>query len=312
MPTPALLVATWNDGVFAIDGDRLHQDFAGQSVASLVADGDGGVLAIVGGRRLCRRSAAGEWAVVAESERPLSCCTIMGGAVFVGTEEAQVLWLDPTGTLEPLPGFDKVAGRETWYAGAAIVDGKLMGPPLGIRSMTVTCDGAVLLANVHVGGIPRSTDGGRTWQPTIDIHCDVHQVLAHPTRPDLVVAAAAAGLCISRDAGATWAIEQDGLHAPYCSAVAFVGNDILVAASTDHFAAEGAVYRRAIDAAGPLHLAGGAIPDRITGIVDTGCIARHGSDGAVIDRAGHIYGSKAGSWPCSFDRPIVPSGLYID
>jgi hypothetical protein len=34
--------------------------------------------------------------------------------------------------------------------------------------MTMTCDGAVLLVNVHVGGIPRSADGGASWQPTID------------------------------------------------------------------------------------------------------------------------------------------------
>jgi hypothetical protein len=43
---------------------------------------------------------------------------------------------------------------------AAIIDAKLMGPPLGIRSMAATHDGAVLLANVHVGGVPRSTDAG--------------------------------------------------------------------------------------------------------------------------------------------------------
>ena len=72
--------------------------------------------------------------------------------------------------------------------------------------MAATCDGAVLLVNVHVGGVPRSTDSGLTWRPPIDINSDVHQVCAHPTRPDIVIAAA--GLCISRDAGATWTIES--------------------------------------------------------------------------------------------------------
>ena len=96
-----------------------------------------------------------------------------------------------------------------------------MGPPLGIRSMAATCDGAALLANVHVGGVPRSTDAGLTWRPTIDIDSDIHQVCAHPTRPDIVIAAAAVGLCLSRDAGATWTIEQQGLHADHCSAVAW-------------------------------------------------------------------------------------------
>src|SRR6185369_15523564 len=114
------------------------------------------------------------------------------------------------GSLQRLTGFDNVESRDKWYAGSAIIDGKRVGPPLGIRSMAATCDGAVLLANVHVGGVPRSTDAGLTWRPTIDIDSDVHQVCAHPTRPNLVIAAAAVGLCVSRDTGETWATERRG------------------------------------------------------------------------------------------------------
>lgn len=77
------------------------------------------------------------------------------------------------------------------------------------------------------GGIPRSIDGGVTWRPTIDIESDVHEVRAHPTRPDIVIAAAAIGLYISRDAGESWSVEREGLHTTYCSAVAFSGNDML-------------------------------------------------------------------------------------
>ena len=57
-------------------------------------------------------------------------------------------------------------GKETWHAGTAVVDGRVVGPPLGVRSMAATCDGMALIANVRVGGIPRSTDGGVTWRPT--------------------------------------------------------------------------------------------------------------------------------------------------
>ena len=124
-------------------------------------------------------------------------------------------------------GFDSVAGRETWFAGSAMVDGQRLGPPLGIRSLAASANGSILFANVHVGGIPRSMDGGRTWQPTIDINSDVHEVRAHPANVDLVVAAAAVGLCLSHDAGATWTIERDGLHASYCSAVGFSGMTFL-------------------------------------------------------------------------------------
>ena len=179
--------------------------------------------------------------------------------------------------------------------------------------MTATSDGAVLLANVHVGGIPRSTDGGMTWQATIDIDTDVHEVCAHPVHPGIVIAAAAIGLCISRDGGATWTVEQQGLHASYCSAVAFSEDDILVAASTDHFASQGAVYRRPIAGKVPLEAIGG-LPKWLEGIADTGCIATRGSALAIADKAGNLYVSAdAGhSWTCrASGLPTMSSVLII-
>jgi hypothetical protein len=313
MPTPSILVATWGDGLFSVTGTMVHQELADQSVRSLAADGHGRVLAIVGRHSLCRRSSDGEWTEIAKSEFELSCCVPIENVVFVGTDDAHILRVDPDGTQQRLTGFDAVAGRDRWYAGAAIVDGKLMGPPLGIRSMAATCDGAVLLANVHVGGVPRSTDSGLTWQPTIDIESDVHQVCAHPARPDIVIAAAAKGLCMSRDAGTTWTIEQQGLHAHHCSAVAFGRNDIFVAASTGPFATQGAVYRRSIDSSGPLQPLGGGMPRWIDGKADTNCIATRNSMVAVIDWSGRLYVSHddGASWSPSVDGLTAPSGLHI-
>ncbi len=313
MPNPSILVATWDSGFFSVSGKTVHQELANQSACSLVADGRGSVLAIVGGHSLCRRSSDGEWTAIAKSEFDLSCCVPIGNAVFVGTDDAHILRVDADGTQHCLTGFDAVQGRDRWYAGAAIVDGKLMGPPLGVRSMAATCDGAVLLVNVHVGGVPRSTDAGLTWQPTIDIDSDVHQVCTHPTRPDVVIAAAAVGLCISRDAGATWTIEQQGLHAHHCSAVAFGRNDIFVSASTDPFATQGAVYRRPIDSNRPLQPLGGGMPKWIDGKADTNCIATRDSMAAVIDRSGCLYVSHddGATWSCPIDRLPVPSGLHI-
>ena len=316
MSTPSILVATWNNGLFNVTGKVARQELAGQSVRSLVADGRGGVLAIVGGHSLYRRSPDGEWAEIVKTEFNLSCCVPIGNVVFVGTDDAHVLRVDADGAQQRLTGFDAVAGRDKWYAGSAIIDGKRMGPPLGIRSMAATCDGSVLLANVHVGGVPRSTDAGLTWQPTINIDSDVHQVCTHPIRPDTVIAAAGVGLCISRDAGETWTIEQQGLHAHHCSAVAFGRNDIFVSAATSPFATEGAMYRRPIDSDGPLQPLDGGMPQWTDGIVDTDCIATRDSMAAVIDRSGQLYVSNddGASWSSPFDRldgQIVPSGLYI-
>jgi hypothetical protein len=312
MPTPRILVATWDSGLFCVAGKMVRQELAGQSVRSLVDDGCEGVLAIVGGHSVCRRSANGEWTEITKSESDLSCCVPVRDAVFVGNDDARILRVEADGGQQWLMGFDSVEGRDKWYAGSAIVDGKRMGPPLGIRSITATFDD-VLLANVHVGGIPRSTDSGQSWQPTIYIDSDVHQVCAHPTRPELVIAASAVGLCVSRDAGISWAIEQQGLHAPHCSAVAFGRNDIFVSASTDPFAAQGAVYRRPIDGEGPLQPLGGGMPRWIDGKADTDCIATRDSMVGVIDRSGRLYVSDddGASWSSPIDRLPVPSALHI-
>jgi hypothetical protein len=313
MRMPTVLAATWRNGVFVVADNTLHQELADQPISALAPDGYGGALAIVGGQSLGRRAADGKWSTIATSEFELSCCVAAGGAIYVGTDTAHVLRVGRNGILHRLAGFDAVAGRDKWYAGQALIDGQLVGPPLGIRSITATSPDAVLLANVHVGGIPRSTDSGATWQPTIDIDSDVHQVCAHPTRPDIVIAAAAIGLCVSRDGGATWTAEQEGLHASYCSAVAFAGEDILVAASADHFAAQGAIYRRPIDARGPLLPVGEGLPRWIEGIADTGCIATHASAAAVVDRAGNLYisGDAGRTWSRGSDRLPTPSSLLI-
>jgi photosystem II stability/assembly factor-like uncharacterized protein len=205
------------------------------------------------------------------------------------------------------------SGRDAWFAGSAIVNGQRLGPPLGIRSVAANSNGSILFANVHVGGIPRSMNGGKTWQPTIDINSDVHEVRAHHADPDIVVAASAIGLSISRDAGATWIIERDGLHASYCSAVAFSGDDILVSASTDHFAAQGRIYRRPIRLDGDIVVVEGGLPTWINGIADTGCIATNGSMIVVVDRAGTLYLSTEFGlvWSRSTRELPTPSSVLI-
>ena len=311
--TPIVLVATWHDGLFVVAGETLDQELRNQSVRAVAPDGRGGALAIVDGHSLHRRAPDCVWSTIATTEVDLACCVAVGGVIYVGTDDARVLRVGADGTLEQLRGFDAVAGRETWYAGSAVINGQRVGPPLGIRSITATADGAVLLANVHVGGVPRSSDGGATWQPTIAIDGDVHEVRAHPSRPGVVMAAAAIGLCSSRDGGATWNVEQEGLHAAYCSAVAFVGNDVLVSASADHFATQGAIYRRLVDGPDSLAAAGGGLPAWTDGIIDTGCIATRGSAAALADKGGNLYVSAdtGRSWSRQADGLPTPSNILI-
>ena len=311
--TPTVLVATWHDGLFIVAGETLDHELRNQSVRALAADGRGGALAIVNGHSLNQRAPDGVWSTIATTELDLACCVAVGDVIYVGTDDARVVRVGADGAFEQLLGFDAVAGRETWYAGSAVINGQRMGPPLGIRSITATQDGAVLLANVHVGGIPRSADGGATWQPTIAVESDVHEVRAHPNRPGVVMAAAGIGLCISRDGGMIWEVEQQGLHASYCSAVAFAGDDVFVSASVDHFAAQGALYRRPVDGHDSLVAIGGGLPEWTDGIVDTGCIATRGSAVALVDRQGNLYVSAdtGRSWARWAGGLPPPSGVLI-
>ena len=123
-----------------------------------------GDIVIAGGRRVLWRGAT-DWTELAQAPG-LVCAVDAPGGVIVGTEGAHLHRLAQE-QLEPIKGFDTVAGRADWYTP--------WGSPPEVRSLACTPDN-VLLANVHVGGIVRSEDSGRTWLPTVDIHDDVHQV----------------------------------------------------------------------------------------------------------------------------------------
>jgi hypothetical protein len=308
-----ILVASWTDGVSVIGPDDHGHELPGRSVACLASDGGSGALAIVDGTTLARRGPDGRWTTMATSELDMECCLAVNGGVYAGTRGAHLLRVAPDAAIQRLAGFDATEGRDRWYAGSAVVDGEVVGPPLSVRSLTGTPDGRLLLAGVHVGGIARSDDGGTHWHPTIPIDWDVHDVRVHPEDPDLAIAAAAAGLCVSTDGGATWALEVPSSTERYGSAVAFAGDALLVSVSSDHFAPHGTVYGRAIDSPGTLAPVGGGLPDRLDGIVDTRCIASNGSRVAVVDRGGNVFASADGGdrWERVGEGVPHPSGVLI-
>jgi hypothetical protein len=307
-----VVVSSWSDGVAILGHGEMRRAFGGQLACGLESDGAGGAYALIGGDAVHAWSPDGRWRELASGDGPLRCCVKLGERLLVGTDDARVLELS-RGAMTPLTGFETTPGRESWYAGAALIDGRMIGPPLGVRSIAATCDGGVLLANVHVGGVPRSMDGGSSWRPTIDIDADVHQVSTHPSRPEIVVAAAAAGLCVSRDGGESWSVTTDGLHASYCSAAALSEDWLYLAASSDHFADQGAVYRQRIDADGPLERVRGGLPEWLAGIADTYCIATRDECVAIVDHGGNLYGSidAGATWAVWAQGLTAPSGVLV-
>lgn len=279
------VLVTTTDGyhIFTSKGQHLTA-LTGQRVEALAPGADGTWLAVVDRHAIWQHGADGEWTPFTEADVDLTAVAATGRAIFAGTADARVLQLSASGALDPVPSFDTVPGRDEWHR---------VGTPVQVRSMTATCDGSALLVNVHVGGIPRSVDGGRTWSPTIAVDDDVHQVLAHPSRPEVVVAAASVGLCRSADAGATWTSTTDGMELTYARGVAIHGDDVLVTVSDGPRAARSTVYRASVDG-GPVERVRSGLPEWLRGNIDTRCIASDGRRAALVDGHGDVWSSTDG------------------
>lgn len=255
-----IVLAGTTEGLWdVVTGRCLH--FEGREVRSL-ARGNSGHLAIIDGQQVWLSASNGEWVQIASLET-LKATSLFSTAtdLFVGTSESRLFSLRDQ-TLEPVHSFATVQGRENWYTP--------WGGPPEVRSISADPSGT-LYVNVHVGGIARSNDAGESWQPTIDIDADVHQVLHHPGS-GLLLAATGVGLAISADGGESWQFHTDGLHGTYLRAVAVAGHTILITASTGPSTRKSAVYRRAVTSGEPFKRCRRGLPEWFSDNIDTFCL----------------------------------------
>ena len=274
------------EGLWWLERDQAVpvETFTGKSLTALALDGPR-EWAIVDGRSLweCVDSSWRERATI-DDGRELTCLASTPGGLLIGTEQAHLLRVRD-GAMAPVESFDTIDGRDAWYTP--------WGDPADVRSISAASDGT-LYVNVHVGGVVRSRDGGRTWTPTVDIESDVHQVLAHPQRSEIVLAAAAEGFGISRDAGETWRFNADGMHAHYLRAVAVSDASVLVSASTGPGGRRAALYRARLDDTIAFERCTGGLPAWFGNNVDTGCLAASGSLVVCGTEDGHVFRSVDG------------------
>jgi hypothetical protein len=285
-PTTDVLVGT-SQGLFALAGGDPRPDprpdpSFGPREVSAMAVRDGGVWAVTERRVIARRAPEGPWVDVARSDGfDLACLAPTSHGVLAGTEEAHLLRLvGDDGVLAPLEAFETVGGRETWFTP--------WGGPPALRSIAQDLAGR-LHANVHVGGIPRSVDAGASWEPTIDIDADVHQVVAHPTEPEVVLAAGAVGLAVSVDGGSSWRIEREGLHATYARAVAVAGDRVLLSVSNGPRGGRAAMYRTALEPGSTFERCTEGLPEWFDGNIDSGWLDARGSEVAFGTGDGEVF-----------------------
>jgi hypothetical protein len=282
-----------------VSGDEGRgEELAGRAVDALAREGSGW-WAIAGERGVVTSQAPGHWDAVAHVPLAGTCVAPAPGGLLVGTEGAS-LFRFTGGGFEPVESFERVEGRGKWYTP--------WGGPPATRSMSVGPDGAVYV-NVHVGGVLRSADEGHSWEPTIDIDTDVHQVLADPSEPARVFAAAAVGLAVTDDGGASWRYETNGLHATYARAVAIADGVVLVSVSRGPGGHQAALYRRPLGG-GSFERCRDGLPEWFESNIDTACLAAEGPVAAFGTEEGSVFLSEDGgaTWRLlADDLPAVRS-----
>lgn len=274
-----LLVGT-GDGLLEL-GAQEEKALGGHAVGP-VCQQSGHAWALVDRDAVWRASAEAGWEPIARLEHGQARCLLpTADGVLVGTSEAHLLRLEGA-RLEAIESFERVDGRDAWHTP--------WGGPPDTRSLCAG-RGTEVYANVHVGGVVRSGDGGETWRATgLDIKTDVHQVT---TTPDgTVLVAAARGFGESRDAGHAWRFLNDGLHASYARAIAVADGKVYISVSRGPRGGEAAVYRRSLEGDGPFARCENGLPDEFSDNIDTHCLAARGRAVAFGTRDGSVWLSR--------------------
>ena len=257
-------------------------ELGGHAVSALAAAG-GDLWALVDQAAVWRRR-DGEWAEVAADTTPrLRCLLPWDGGALAGTAEAHLVRVGPSAVSRSTASSGRPAAATGSPPGADPL--RCARSPPGPRAA---------LCERPRRRILRSDDEGASWRPTIDIRSDVHEVLAVPGRPGLVLAATGVGTATSEDGGASWSFAHDGLAGRYCRAVALAGDTVLLSASNGPRGGDAAVYRRPLGADGPFQ----RCTDGFERNIDTGCLAADGELAAfgTEDRRVFVSRDAGASW----------------
>lgn len=263
-----------------------------------LAQGEGEAWAIIDDR-IERLSSSAPGSIDLPGGLAPRCLLPTRAELLIGTSRAHLCRIaEGDGEAAVVDGFERAGGRDRWHTP--------WGGPPDTRSLARDADGG-LYANVHVGGVLRSTDG-REWQPTMDIAADVHQVGAHPTQAGCVAVASAWGLGLSLDGAASWNFTRDGLPSSYCRAVAVAGEMVFVSASDGPSGGRAAVYRRQLRGSGPLERCRSGPAEWFEGNIDSGCLVASGDLVAFGTASGsvHVSTDTGATWSeAAGDLPAV-------
>jgi photosystem II stability/assembly factor-like uncharacterized protein len=136
------------------------------------------------------------------------------GAAYAGCEPS-ALWVRRNGSWEELSALRELPSAPTWSF-----------PPRPWTSHVRWIapsphDSDVLLAGIELGGLMRTSDGGKTWEDhRPGAQRDVHSLAWHPTEPGRAYEAAGGGSAWSHDNGESWEAADAGRDRHYTWALA--------------------------------------------------------------------------------------------
>ena len=278
---PQILVAT-SDGLYEVGRDRTTVDLEGHVVGALLADGPERWAVVDRSDVFHRPNENDGWSKLVGVEQLHINCLSFTDRLLFGTSSARLFSVEG-GRVGALDSFDRAEGRGDWYTP--------WGGPPDTRSIS-EWDRDVYV-NVHVGGILRTSDGGASWMPTIDIHADVHRVA---TAEGVVLAACAGGLATSTDRGITWSMRDDGLATPYMRGVTVCGDAVLVTTSNGPRGGRSGVYRGDLRGDGAFERCTVGLPEWFDDNIDSLCLdgPPDGSFAAFATGDGRVFGSDDG------------------
>lgn len=221
--------------------------------------------------------------------------------VLIGAEPAHLYLLEDGGPALRVESFDQLEVRDDWYTP--------WGGPPAVRSLART--GEDVYADIHVGSIVRSADGGKSWEPVAPgLHPDVHQVAVCPAAPGRVYANTADAVFLSDDRGETWHHRASGLPTRYGRAIAVHPEDpdCLLASVSRGPRAEGTGQLfRSGDAGRSWEQAGDCFPAATTDNVDTFHVAFDAGGTAWASVEERLYRSedRGRGWSVAWQAPAA-------
>ena len=152
------------------------------------------------------------------------------GVLFVGSEPAAVFRSEDGGeTWEECLGFQEVPEAKQWN-----FHGNRLSHVRELR--TTPGDPDTMFAGIEVGGVVKSSDGGKSWHQLHGLHDDIHLINVSKASPHRIYVATAEAPYRSDDGGGNWDVINDGLERRYTLHISAAPHDadvVLVTVSSN-------------------------------------------------------------------------------